>query len=267
MTVFLSYAHQDEQTASALAGDLEALVGSVWLDRSLTGGQRWWSEILEQIRGCRLFVLAVSRHSVASGACLTESEYAMEIKRPFLAVRVGKVDVLSLPEAIRRLQLIDYAANDPASIRTLGRAVIHAPAPGSLPEALPPDPPLPESYRDRFSQLFGRDLQLPDQVSAFARLKLDVENDQNADEARELLRVLRDRPDVAHKVHRDITTFLGESPGPREVQQKPPTQPLPVTGWYVDPTRRFDLRYWSGTAWTEHVTRSGQRFKDPLTGN
>lgn len=34
-------------------------------------------------------------------------------------------------------------------------------------------------------------------------------------------------------------------------------------GWYADPSSRFELRYWNGTEWTEHVARSGQQFTDP----
>jgi hypothetical protein len=34
-------------------------------------------------------------------------------------------------------------------------------------------------------------------------------------------------------------------------------------GWYPDPSGRFEMRYWDGTAWTEHVSRQGQQFTDP----
>ena len=34
-------------------------------------------------------------------------------------------------------------------------------------------------------------------------------------------------------------------------------------GWYADPAGRFELRYWDGTAWTEHVSRGGQQSTDP----
>jgi hypothetical protein len=34
-------------------------------------------------------------------------------------------------------------------------------------------------------------------------------------------------------------------------------------GWYADPAGRFELRYWDGGSWTEHVSRSGQQFTDP----
>ncbi|MEO6652426.1 MAG: DUF2510 domain-containing protein [Ilumatobacteraceae bacterium] len=34
-------------------------------------------------------------------------------------------------------------------------------------------------------------------------------------------------------------------------------------GWYADPSSRFELRYWDGGQWTEHVSRSGQQYTDP----
>lgn len=32
--------------------------------------------------------------------------------------------------------------------------------------------------------------------------------------------------------------------------------------WYPDPSKRFELRYWDGAEWTEHVARGGQQFTD-----
>ena len=34
--------------------------------------------------------------------------------------------------------------------------------------------------------------------------------------------------------------------------------------WHPDPTGRFDLRYWDGSLWTEHVTRGGDQATDPV---
>jgi hypothetical protein len=42
----------------------------------------------------------------------------------------------------------------------------------------------------------------------------------------------------------------------------PPTTPAVPAGWYTDPAGRFELRYWDGTAWTEHVSRAGQQYTD-----
>jgi hypothetical protein len=34
-------------------------------------------------------------------------------------------------------------------------------------------------------------------------------------------------------------------------------------GWLVDPSGRYDERYWSGSEWTEHVTKAGVPGIDP----
>ncbi len=42
-----------------------------------------------------------------------------------------------------------------------------------------------------------------------------------------------------------------------------PTTPAVPPGWYTDPAGRYELRYWDGSAWTEHVSRAGQQYRDP----
>jgi len=37
-------------------------------------------------------------------------------------------------------------------------------------------------------------------------------------------------------------------------------------GWHGDPTREGRLRYWDGTAWTEHVSEGGDTATDPIAG-
>jgi len=41
-----------------------------------------------------------------------------------------------------------------------------------------------------------------------------------------------------------------------------PSAPVPAN-WYADPSGRYELRYWNGDEWTDHVARSGQQFTDP----
>ena len=59
--------------------------------------------------------------------------------------------------------------------------------------------------------------------------------------------------------------------GCRQRRRRPPRRPRPATpatpsvpaGWYHDPAGRYELRYWDGSAWTEHVSRNGQQYTDP----
>jgi hypothetical protein len=37
-----------------------------------------------------------------------------------------------------------------------------------------------------------------------------------------------------------------------------------VANWYADPTGKHQLRYWSGTDWTDHVSDNGVQATDPV---
>ena len=50
---------------------------------------------------------------------------------------------------------------------------------------------------------------------------------------------------------------------PAVAEAAPAAESAVPAGWYADPSGRFELRYWDGTAWTEHVSRAGQQFTDP----
>jgi len=50
-------------------------------------------------------------------------------------------------------------------------------------------------------------------------------------------------------------------PTPTQSSVAPTTTPA---NWYADPTARHELRYWDGTAWTEHVSDNGAQATDPV---
>lgn len=75
----------------------------------------------------------------------------------------------------------------------------------------------------------------------------------------------------------ESTTSSPVDPGTTTAEPEPPAAPEPEpepapaavpestvpAGWYADPSGRFELRYWDGHQWTEHVSRDGQQFTDP----
>ncbi|MCU1390342.1 MAG: hypothetical protein JWL72_3680 [Ilumatobacteraceae bacterium] len=67
-------------------------------------------------------------------------------------------------------------------------------------------------------------------------------------------------------IQTSATTDYGQTAQP--AAQAPAYQPAAAAapavpaGWYADPAGRYDLRYWDGGTWTEHVSRAGQQFTD-----
>ncbi|MDP4642600.1 MAG: DUF2510 domain-containing protein [Ilumatobacteraceae bacterium] len=61
----------------------------------------------------------------------------------------------------------------------------------------------------------------------------------------------------------DASNALSSTSGYASTHTAGPTTPAVPAAWYKDPSGRFELRYWNGTTWTEHVSRSGQQFTDP----
>ena len=58
-----------------------------------------------------------------------------------------------------------------------------------------------------------------------------------------------------------VLPAVDSTPEPEPVSE--PAAAAAPAGWYADPSSRFELRYWDGGTWTEHVSRGGQQFTDP----
>jgi|GEM_PF-2842509 len=50
---------------------------------------------------------------------------------------------------------------------------------------------------------------------------------------------------------------------PAEAGEQPSGYP-PLFGWYADPTRRHEHRYWDGRHWSDTVSDGGERSIDPV---
>jgi hypothetical protein len=147
MTMFISYSRRDEDVVKALTRGLEAAGVDVWRDHELHGGDSWWSVILERIRGCSVFVFALSDTSLhRSKPCRAELEYAMLLRRPIVPVQVGTLSSMrAMPLA--DLQVVPYRTDDATSGFAVLAAVHQAGARTvPLPEPMPPSPPIPYGY-------------------------------------------------------------------------------------------------------------------------
>jgi serine/threonine kinase PknH len=76
VTVFVSYSSRDRDAVKNLTQDLQDADEQVWLDQGLAGGDAWWRAIIEQIRGCDIFIFALLQNSIQSKPCQAELRYA-----------------------------------------------------------------------------------------------------------------------------------------------------------------------------------------------
>ena len=196
----------------ALTAALRRARQQVWFDDDL-GGEAWWNEILEQIRSCEVFIVALSNHSLESKPCQAELRYAKALQRPILPVRIGPVDSMRA-NPLASLQVIDYQNPTVDSGIQLVSAV-HALAAQQppLPSPLPDEPPVPFAYLMRLSStLAEQDLDPRQQTHLLTELKSGLEEDGDDPTARNdiarLLRMLRDRSDVTYRTRTEIDELL-----------------------------------------------------------
>ena len=233
MRIFITYAREDGSTVSQLGDDLEGSQRQVWIDRDLTGGQAWWEEILKQIRTCDLYVFALSESSLRSRPCLRELEYAQALGRPLLPIKVGEVSIQQAPRVIADAQVVDYVGRTPDGVLALRDALDAAPSAPALPDPLPEPPAVPISYFGHYREQVSADsLSFAEQQSLLLELKNHFGNEDDRDDAVDLLRALRGRLDLAQSVAAEIDTLLApvsaQEPTPPPATSDASSTPLPI---------------------------------------
>ncbi|MDA0301832.1 MAG: toll/interleukin-1 receptor domain-containing protein [Chloroflexi bacterium] len=181
-----------------------------WLDQELTGGQRWWDHILEEIRMCEVFVCAVSTSSLDSRACMAEYQYALDLGKPILPVMVGRSVADSLmPPHLAELHRVDYVSGDKAAFAALNRALSTLPSAPPLPDPLPPVPPVPASYLyDLKIEIGAPGVMAPDmQAEVVKELRARLASGHDHADLRALVRQFRRRDDLLVRTEQDLAAF------------------------------------------------------------
>jgi len=225
VTVFVSYSSRDKDAVKSLTQDLLDADEQVWMDQRLAGGDAWWRAILEQIRGCDVFIFALSQNSIQSRPCQAELHYAQALGLPILPVQVGSVDSMQL-NPLATVQTIDYRTAVPSTAMRLISALNRTRAQRQpLPSPLPDEPPVPFEYLIRlYTTIAGPDQLGPrDQAALVAQLQVGLREDGQHEAARNdivtLLRKLRDREDVTYRTRTDVDAILAS------IGAGPPPQP------------------------------------------
>jgi serine/threonine kinase PknH len=216
MALFISYSSQDRSKVDALTTALRRGQQQVWFDQELGGGDSWWNKILEQIRSCDVFIVALSNNWLLSKPSQSELRYAKALNRPVLPVRIGDVDSMRV-NPLAALQIIDYrepTVDAGIQLVTAVHALTAKPQP--LPDPLPAEPPVPFGYITRLGNtLAEKELSPQQQIQVLVELKSGLAEDGDDPSARsdiaQLLRMLRLRHDVTYRTRNEIDQLLAEA--------------------------------------------------------
>ena len=224
--VFLSYSRHNAEVVTKLIHDLRAAGIDIWYDQTLTGGQRWWDNILENMANSDVFILALSPESWQSEACKSELNYVTKLGKPILpALIVDGININLLPAPLNQIQIMDCRRGDSDSVFSLIKAIYSTPAAPPLPDPLPAPPPVPVSY---LSTLKER-IDSPEPMTAQNQMTLlfEIQKELRAGgrspvEIRELLVGLKRRDDLLAKIASQIDVELNSLEQNINAQPTPP---------------------------------------------
>jgi TIR domain len=197
--VFVSYAREDVETARRLVETLRQLGLDPWIDNELSGGQRWWDEVLSNIRACDVF-----EHELA---------YAVALRRVLLPILVADSPPDELvPQVLAETQRVDFTAE--SGVALLARALLGLPAESpTFPDPMPPPPPVPATYLGAFRERVKEPpTSFPEQAVLMAELRALWRQPESRAAAIELVMELRShRLMLAGSVVDDIDDLLSGS--------------------------------------------------------
>lgn len=209
--VFISYSRNNADIVLKLVNDLQMGGITVWYDQTLTGGQRWWDNILANIRNSDLFLFALSPESWDSEACRSELNYVVQLGKTILPVLISEgININLLSPPLNEIQITDYRRGDKDAVLALIRSIYSVPATPPLPDPLPEAPRIPVSYLSNLKERIDstEPLSANDQITILFELEEKLQEERSAVEVRDLLLRVRRRDDLLAKIASKIDAAL-----------------------------------------------------------
>jgi WD40 repeat protein len=214
MKLFVSYSKKDSTLVSTLVQELTILNNEVWHDQNLEGGQKWWNEILENIRQTDLFIFCLSSNYLDSKPCQLEQQYAKELNKKLLPIVVSEIEDIEWSDpSIQEIQYIKFLDNEIGSRKDLAVALNNIKPSHALPSPLPVPPPVPISVLAYISkQLENEQISKESQEEIYNALSEFYKANEKSSKVKILLKKLKEAPDIMKRISDQIDRLLEVSP-------------------------------------------------------
>lgn len=212
MRLFVSYRSLDRTLVSELVKDLTDMEHETWFDQELEGGQKWWDNILENIRRSDALIFALTPKSIDSVPCQLEYTYANELHKQIIPVMLAEgINYHLLPVLLQERQIVNYVQRDKDSYKNLQGALRSLPPTPPLPDPLPNPPPLPISpLASLKAEIDSTTLTPSQQVELIYKLKGFLHHPEYSRDARELLVRFSQHPALLASSFREIQELLAQ---------------------------------------------------------
>jgi hypothetical protein len=230
MKIFVSYSSKERPLVNELVADLRDMEHDVWYDQELEGGQKWWDNILENLRAADLVIFALTPTSLESKPCKLEYTYANALRKHIVPVLLKDgVDFNLVPVILQELQIVNYISRDKTCFKTLAGAIRELPPINDLPDPLPQPPAAPISpLASLASEIDDPDLTVEQQAAILHKLKTLLIDADFVDGATALLRQLSQHPALRASILKEIEPLIANAASPASTSrsvQSPKTGP------------------------------------------
>jgi serine/threonine kinase PknH len=117
--IFVCYSLVDKEKAKNFCELLPKIIPKidVFRDDEISGGEKWWKEILQEIAKCDIFVYLLSHESVTAPYCQAEFEEARRLQKRIIAVQIrGQTDTREV-QGVRYVDMSTGLDNAVASVK------------------------------------------------------------------------------------------------------------------------------------------------------
>jgi hypothetical protein len=173
---FFSYARPDRAAVAQVSRRLGDGGYVTFFDQAITGGHRWWDEILTELEACDIFIPVLSEHYVLSDACSSEAEYAIQLLKPLVPLKLDlDLDPTLVITPLRLAQWIDYRSDQLLdTMMSLVSAINKAPDAPALPSDRQRPPPPGEGILDDAVRLINKAGKLSEEEQTFVVGQLTI---------------------------------------------------------------------------------------------